>query len=387
MRLVPRSRGGPGDRYRIVIVAESFLPAINGVTNSVLRIVEQLTARGHECVVVAPGPGAVSVAGTPVIRVSSFDLPRYGDLRVGLPIARLTTLLRQLRPDVVHLAAPAVLGAAAARAARRLQLPAVAVYQTDLAGFARRHRLGFATGSIRRWITHVHQQADLTLAPSTAAAWTLRAQGVRDVARWARGVDLDGFHPAHRDGDLRRALAPDGEVIVGYVGRLAPEKQVGRLAEVARAPGVRTVVVGDGPDAASLRRALPTVTFVGARHGSELAAFFASLDVFVHTGLDETFCQSVQEALSSGVPVVAPASGGPLDLVRHGENGYLWHPDAAGSLPGAVTELVRSPALRQRMGRAARASVLDRPWSVLASELLDHYAGVVETRRAERRVA
>ena len=374
----------------MAIVAESFLPAVNGVTNSVVRIVEELTRAGHECVVIAPGPGDTRIDGTPIIRVRSFDLPRYGDLRVGLPTARMTALLRRLDPDVVHLAAPAMLGAAAAISARRLGIPSVAIYQTDLAGFASRHRLGVARGLIWRWVSWVHRQADVTLAPSTAAMWTLRRHGVPDVARWARGVDLGRFSPAHRDDGIRQALlhgvnppitsssAGTDPVVVGYVGRLAPEKQVHRLRPLLSLPGVRVVVVGDGPDRAALEKALPGAAFLGLLRGGELATIYASLDVFVHTGLDETFCQSVQEALASGVPVVAPSSGGPVDLVQHGRNGYLWNPAAPESLLGAVGDLAASRELRERLGVEARSSVLSRPWSALTSELVEHYREAIQ---------
>ncbi len=371
-----RRRTTPG-ALRVAIIAESFLPSVNGVTNSVLRIAEQLTARGHECVVIAPGPGSPTVEGTPVLRVRSFDLPRYGNLRVGLPTARLASMLRRLRPDVVHLAAPAVLGAAGALAARRLGLPSVAVYQTDLAGFARRQRLGLAHGPLWRWTSWVHSRADLTLAPSTAAVWALRSHGVADVALWARGVDLERFTPIRRSDARRRELLRDGEhTIVGFVGRLAPEKQVERLAALRAVPGARVVIVGDGPERGRLQRLLPDAAFLGLRHGDELGEIYASMDVFAHTGLDETFCQAVQEALASGVPVVAPASGGPLDLVRHGLNGYLWNPNEPASLAGAIDELARQPALRRRFGNAARSSVEQRPWSTLADELIDHYRAV-----------
>jgi phosphatidylinositol alpha 1,6-mannosyltransferase len=372
-------------RLTVAIVAESFLPAVNGVTNSVVRIAEELTRAGHRCIVIAPGPGVADLDGIQIIRVRSFDLPRYGDLRVGLPTARMAALLRKLHPDVVHLAAPAVLGAAAALAARRLGIPTVAIYQTDIAGFASRHRLGVARNSIWRWVSWVHRQADLTLAPSTAAMWTLRRHGVADVARWARGVDLARFSPAHRDDEIRRALlagvARHGDahepVVVGYVGRLAPEKQVHRLRPVLDLAGVRLVVVGDGPARTSLERSLRGSAFLGLCHGAELATIYASLDVFVHTGLDETFCQSVQEALASGVPVVAPSSGGPVDLVQHGHNGYLWNPAAPESLVGAVGDLAASPELRTRLGAAARSSVLARPWSALTAELVGHYRDVI----------
>jgi phosphatidylinositol alpha 1,6-mannosyltransferase len=365
---------------RVAIVAESFLPAVNGVTNSVLRVIEHLRSEGHEAMVIAPGPGGDRVDGTRVHRVRAVDLPRYDALRVGLPVVRLKAILREFRPDVVHLAAPSVLGAAAARAASDLQLPLVAVYQTDLAGFARRHGLGVAARPLWAWIRWIHQHADVTLAPSTASVWQLRAHGVTEVRRWARGVDLVRFHPEHRNPDLRSQLAPNGEVLVGYVGRLAKEKQVERLAPISRLPGVRLVVVGDGPERVALQRVMPAAHFAGFCCGQTLSQLHASFDVFVHPGLDETFCQAVQEALASGVPVVAPAAGGPIDLVTHGVNGFLWSPEQPEMLLGAVQHLVETPSLRAEMGVAARAGVIDRPWSAVMAELIDHYRHVIGIR-------
>ncbi|MEY2959594.1 MAG: hypothetical protein RLZZ01_2162, partial [Actinomycetota bacterium] len=166
----------------------------------------------------------------------------------------------------------------------------------------------------------------------------------------------------------------------GYVGRLAREKQVERLAPLCALDGVRVVIVGDGPEAAGLRRAMPDAHFVGFRSGDDLGRHVASLDVFVHTGLDETFCQSLQEAMASGVATVAPSSGGPLDLVRHRETGFLWSPEAPESLSGAVDHLVRDAPLRQAMGRAGRADAEQRPWSVVMDQLVDHYRSVALTR-------
>jgi phosphatidylinositol alpha 1,6-mannosyltransferase len=358
---------------RVAIVAESFLPEINGVTNSVLRVVEHLERSGHTALVIAPGVGPDRVEHTPVARVPAVALPLYRSLAVGLPSPRVEWLLRRFRPDVVHLAAPVVLGAAGAVAARRLGVPAVAVYQTDLAGFASRYHLGRAGRPIWSWLRWVHRQANLTLAPSTLAAWELRHHGIGPVARWGRGVDTERFHPDHRNKMLRRRLAPDGEVLVGYVGRLAAEKNVELLAHLRCIPGARLVVVGDGPARSRLERRLPDATFLGFQTGVALSQAVASLDVFVHTGAHETFCQAIQEALASGVPVVAPASGGPMDLVRHGVNGYLWPTASPTLVREAVCALVGDPGLREGLGTEARASVLGRSWEALGDELLGHY--------------
>ena len=371
---------------RVAIVAESFLPNVNGVTNSVLRLLEHLRSEGHRAIVIAPGPGDDYVDGiddVEVVRVRGFDLPRYPELRVGLPSLRIRTTLRDFRPDVVHLAAPAVLGATAARVAGRAGIPSVAVFQTDLAGFAKRHGLARVTDGIWNYLRWVHGQSALTLAPSSVSAWALRARGIENTDVWARGVDLDRFNPGHRSDELHRFLAPRGEVVVGFIGRLAKEKQLERLAPLLDLANVRVVIVGDGPERSDLQRKLPGARFVGFQSGAELSALAATFDVFVHTGVDETFCQALQEAMASGVSVVAPSAGGPLDFVQHRHNGLFWSPEVPETLVGAVDELARDPELRARLGAAARTEVEQRPWPVIMNELIGHYRTVIETSVSE----
>ena len=362
---------------RIAIVAESFLPAINGVTNSILRVIEHMTARGHEVTVIAPSPGVTAYGKARIIRVPSFGFPRYPELRIGHSRDFVREVLREIKPDVVHLGSPAVLGAASLRAAQELGIPSVAIYQTDLAGFATRYHLGIAGRSIWRYIANIHRRADLTLAPSTAAVWDLRERGVNNVVRWMRGVDLERFNPSFRDEELRKSLAPDGQLIIGFVGRLAREKQIERLKGLCRMPHIKVVIVGDGPMKAKLEKELKGAIFTGFKSGEELSKLYASFDVFVHTGQDETFCQAVQEALASGVPVVAPASGGPLDLVQHGHNGFLWTETSRYSLVGAVVELAKYPVKRERLAANARPSVEVRPWCGVMDELEGHYRSVI----------
>ncbi|MCO1655268.1 glycosyltransferase family 4 protein [Pseudonocardia humida] len=373
---------------RVAIVSESFLPVVNGVTNSVLRVIEHLTAGGHEVLVVAPGvDGPDSCAGARVVRIPAVDLPVVASMPIGVPSRRVLTELRAFAPDVVHLAAPFVVGHRGLAAARRLGIPTVAVYQTDVAGFASSYGLGLTARAAWRWTCRLHRQADRTLSPSSWATAQLRARGVPRVHQWGRGVDTRRFTPSRCDPALRAELSPGGELLVGYVGRLAPEKQVERLAAVHDVPGVRLVVVGDGPSAPRLRAALPGAAFLGFREGDELARIYASLDVFVHTGPSETFCQAVQEALASGLPVVAPDAGGPRDLVLPGRTGFLVPPRPEGAdaaavaaadaeLRGAVLALT-DPVLRARLAAAARPSVLRRTWSTVCDELVAHYCEVI----------
>ncbi|MET9394413.1 glycosyltransferase family 1 protein [Streptomyces sp. NPDC006624] len=382
---------------RVVIVTESFPPDVNGVAHCALQTARHLVDRGHAPVVVAPAPspelsaslkqggpptGSSADAGAPcpVVHVPSLPLPGYPQVRVALPSRRLAATIAEHRADVVHLASPFVLGVRGMAAAARLGVPAVAVYQTDLAGYARTY-MGAGEAAAWRRIRSVHGAADLTLAPSSAALHDLRAHGVPRVELWPRGVDTERFRPGRRDEALRRALAPDGELIVGYVGRLAPEKQVELLAGAAGLEGVRLVIVGDGPSRPALEQALPGALFLGRRTGDDLARVFASLDLFVHTGPFETFCQTVQEAMASGLPVVAPAAGGPLDLVAHGHTGLLVPPRDADAVREAVRALAAGPGLRAAFGAAGRAMVEGRTWAAVGDQLIGHYAKVLAGRR------
>jgi phosphatidylinositol alpha 1,6-mannosyltransferase len=358
---------------KVAIVAESFLPRVNGVTNSVCRILDHLAVRRHDALVIAPAPGPDSYAGYPVRLMPGFSLPFYRSFVVGLPSRQVEAELREFRPDVIHLASPMVLGASGAAAARRLDIPAVAVFQTDVAGFARRYGFRGTDPIIWSWLRHIHEQAVCTLAPSTPTLQELDRRGIPRLELWARGVDQARFHPRHRSAELRAKLAPAGEVLVGYVGRLAAEKRPHLLARLVGIPGARLVVVGDGPEERRLRGLLPDAAFTGFRTGQELSELVASLDVFVHTGADETFCQAVQEALASGVPAVAPAVGGPLDLVTPGSNGLLYQPDDGSGLRAAVTSLVADPELRARMSVRAHQSVSGRGWDVICDQLISHY--------------
>ncbi|MDX3855158.1 glycosyltransferase family 1 protein [Streptomyces sp. AK02-01A] len=368
---------------RVVIVTESFPPDVNGVAHCALQTARHLAARGHDPLVIAPAVAADAEtdAPCPVVRVPSLPLPGYPQVRVALPSRRVAATIAAHHADLVHLAGPFVLGVRGMTAAARLGVPAVAVYQTDLAGYARTY-VGAGEAAAWRRIRAVHTAADRTLAPSSAAVRDLAEHGIPRVRLWQRGVDTVRFRPELRDEALRRRLAPNGELIVGYVGRLAPEKHVELLSGVCELPGVRVVIVGDGPSETSLRGALPGAVFLGRTTGDELARVFASFDVFAHTGPYETFCQTVQEAMASGVPVVAPAAGGPLDLVGHGRTGLLVTPHDAEAVTEAVRELAFAPALRAAYGRVGRATVEGRTWAAVGDQLLGHYADVLGARTA-----
>ena len=361
---------------RVAIVTETFLPYINGVTNSVMRVAEHLRDNGHDAIIVAPSDDGVpeEYAGFPVTILPAVSFPLLQDLKLGFPPSFvLDRILADFAPDVVHAASPFLMGSAALVAAAHFSVPSVAVYQTDIPSYATRYGLSLLERAAWARVRDIHQLATLTLAPSTAACEQLREHEVPRVKMWGRGVDTERFAPCRRDEALHDQWAPNGEVVIGYMGRLAVEKQVSDLTVLADLPGAKLVLVGEGTRAKALRAQLPNAVFTGQLSGDDLARHTATMDVFVHPGELETFGQAIQEALASGVPVVATARGGPIDLVESGQRGFLYTPGDLDQMRDQVALLVADPALRRQYGLAARQFASTRTWPMICAELVDYY--------------
>ncbi|MBY6060846.1 glycosyltransferase [Microbacterium esteraromaticum] len=369
---------------RVAIVTESFLPHMNGVTGSVLQILTHLERNGYETQVLAPAAAGMpdAVHGAPVHALPSLPLPGYRDVRVATASGhRVENALRRFRPDVIHLASPFALGWHGALAADRLGIGAVAAYQTDISAYTQRYGVPLTTGAAVARIARLHRRATLNLAPSEESARQLQSWGVDRVRRWGRGVDAERFHPARRSIAMRAEWGAG--VAIGYVGRLAPEKQVEDLAVLQDIPGARLIIIGDGPSRGRLQALMPNALFLGHLSGEALAAAMASLDVFVHPGESETFGQTLQEAHASGVPVVATGRGGPLDLVRAGIDGWLYTPGDVNDLRSRVGALVADAGRRRAYGAAGHDAVQSRSWASVCDTLIGYFDEARSLRRID----
>jgi phosphatidylinositol alpha 1,6-mannosyltransferase len=368
-------------KLRIAVVAESFLPQINGVTNSVLRILDFFEKNGHEALIIAPesNGGPTEYAGFEILRVPALNVK--GLIPIGLPQQFAKARVLNFNPDIIHLASPAILGNYVARFAKKIEIPTLSVYQTDLAGFANHYGFQIANTTLNKFVGKVHSNSDRTLAPSTSACNYLNQLGVQDVELWRRGVDSVRFSPIKRDEELRKELLgnrPD-RTLIGYIGRLAHEKRLEDLISLDDQDDVQLVIVGDGPTRARLERKLPNAIFTGFKSGEDLARMYASLDIFIHTGQDETFCQSIQEALASGVPVIAPNSGGPIDLVENGKTGYLINTGNPKEIKRVVKLIQQSDTTELR--QVTRQSVVNRTWQSINQELISHYLELISMKK------
>lgn len=371
---------------RILVVAESFLPHMNGVTNSVLRVVDHFAASGDDLGIIAPKwPGADKHLRTScgrrvrVRRIASAPMPGYTEVRIATTsAATLRRRIDEFAPDVIHLASPMILGGRAVVAAQKAGVPTVAVYQTDIPGYTARYGMPFLENASWQLLRDVHNRATLNLAPSTATRDRMLEHGIERVHLWRRGVDTSLFSPSLRSAKLRARYAEPEEKLMVYVGRLAPEKQVADLRVLHDMPGVRLLIVGDGPERDALRRDMPRARFAGFRSGTDLAAHLASADLFVHPGELETFGQTIQEAMASGLPVIAPRRGGPVDLVTPSRTGWLYTPGMLDELRDRAADLLFDDAKREAFGTAALESVRKRTWPVLSEQLRGYYRRAIE---------
>ena len=333
-----------------------------------------------------PGQTAELVNGFPTLRVPSMPLAGYPGIRFSAgSVSAIRRIIRILAPEVVHAASPLMLGARAVTACRMLGVPSVAVYQTDIAAYALRYGLPWLSRTADQKIAKIHREATMTLAPSKASAAYLESLEVPRVFRWGRGVDATLFAPSRSTLAARERMgAGPGELLVGFVGRLAPEKQVEDLRGLQQIPGVRLAVIGDGPSRSHLEQTLHRAQFTGALHGLELAEHLASLDVFVHPGESETFGQTLQEAQASGVATVAVASGGALELVEDGVTGRRYSPGQLGQLRSIIEELAEDAAGRRDLAASGYRAVQGRSWQAVSEQLEQHYHRAVQFHRADQ---
>jgi glycosyltransferase involved in cell wall biosynthesis len=370
---------------RIALICETFLPDVNGVTTTLCRLLEYLQHQGHDVLLFAPHGAPSSYAGAEIVPLNGMPLPLYPEVKLTPPQPGLTARLQRFQPDLVHLVGPVVLGAIVPGIVRRLGLPLIASYHTDFGAYSQHYGFGFLKHGVNAWLRWIHNRCRINLCPSRFTMNVLRAAGFRRLRIWGRGVDIERFHPRYRSETWRAAVGVQpGERVVLYVGRVAAEKRVDLLPEAIRGlPNTRLVIVGDGPFRSELQRrcaGLP-VHFTGYLKGDDLATAYASADVFVFPSDTDTFGQVVQEAMASALPVVAARAGGALDLIHHGQNGYLFTPGVVSDLRSRLREVLVSDERRLAQGTVGRTIAEQRSWPRVMQELMGYYAQVLRPRR------
>lgn len=374
---------------RVAIFSEAFFPKVDGVSKSAYMTLRYLQATGREVLVFAPDIAPPQVGESRVVPLPSISFPYAPETRMAFPTPMIRRELDEFQPDVIHLFSPAWMGSFGMREGRRRGLPIVANYQTDLPGYAKDH-YGFTmlAEPINAFLRNLHNRCHVNLVASQTIINQLQDDGYRRLYSWKRGVDSIRFTPENRSAEMRERLLngrdPDSLLCV-YVGRVAPEKRINLLLEVAKTPDLALTIVGDGAARPELEQqfAKTDTHFTGYIYGDDLAKVYASADVFMFTGPNETFGQVVQEAMASGLPAVIINQGGILDLVQDGVNGF-WCDDNPQSFVKAALKL-KDENLRAEMGRKSRKLAEQTPWSAIMEQLELHYSQAVLLNNRYRR--
>jgi glycosyltransferase involved in cell wall biosynthesis len=352
---------------RVSVVTETYPPEINGVALTIARWADGLRRRGHVVQLVRARQGDQDMPESgdnlETLPLPGFRIPGYPQLQGGWP-ARRTVLARwrQTRPDLVHIVTEGPLGYSALRAARRLGIPVSTSFHTNFQHYSRHYHIGWLAAPIMAYLRHFHNQGAQTLVPTAELAEQLQTLGFQRTRVLARGVDTALFSPHRRDSSLRErwGVAPRSPAVL-YVGRLAAEKNLELAVAAFEAirqvrPDARLILVGDGPMTDRLRARHPGFVYCGMRQGQDLAAHYASADLFLFPSLTETFGNVVLEAMASGLAMVAFDYAAARAHVESGRGGLLAPFGDGEAFVAAATALVRDNAL-DTMGQAARRAV------------------------------
>ena len=360
---------------RLALVTETYPPEVNGVAMTVAHLVDGLRARGHQLQLVRPrqpgDEGGVAASATDAcheVLLRGMAIPRYPQLKMGLPAGRaLARRWKWQRPDLVHIATEGPLGWSALQAARQLGLPVTSDFRTNFHAYSQHYGIGWLQRPIMAYLRTFHNRAHCTMVPTEALRKALTDEGLRNVAVVARGVDTQQFTPARRSEALRASWGAGPQTrVVACVGRLAPEKNLDLLLRTydamrARQPDCRLLLVGDGPLRAALQARCPQAVFAGNRSGDDLAAHYASADVFVFASVTETFGNVTAEAMASGLPVLAFDYAAAGRLIQHRANGLVVPLHDNDRFVAQAQWLVQQTDRGAALGQAARQTALAHP--------------------------
>ncbi|MGE0429023.1 MAG: glycosyltransferase family 4 protein [Hydrogenophaga sp.] len=365
---------------RLSVVTETWPPEINGVSLTLSRLVRGLCARNHQVQLIRPRQTrvdqAVCLTGFEEMLMRGMPIPRYPELKLGLPGKRALVLAwTRRRPDLVHIATEGPLGWSALQAARHLRLPVTSDFRTNFHAYSHHYGVGWLRKPIVAYLRKFHNLTQLTMVPTQALRAELREIGFENVQVVARGVDTQLFNPERRSNALRASWGASGRsLVLLVVGRLAAEKNLDTALRAfetmsTRHADVKLVFVGDGPLRESLRQRCPQAVFAGMRPQDELATFYASADVFLFPSVTETFGNVTVEALASGLPVLAFNTAAAADWVQHDGNGWLVAPNDEAAFLSAAAHLAAQPARIAQAGSRARAQVAQLDWQQIARQV------------------
>ncbi|WP_446897012.1 glycosyltransferase family 4 protein [Clostridium sp. LBM24168] len=370
---------------KVAIFTDTFLPQINGVTNTLSKLAEYYEVNNIEYLIFAPGNDIEKNESYNIQRFFSIKFFPYPECRVAFPNTfRLNTLLSNFKPDIIQLMTEFNMGVAGLKYGKKHGIPTVSNYTTNFCQYLNSYNLNFLNYYMWTYLRWFHNQNDLTLCPSEEAKLYLKREGISNTDIFSRGVDSEKFKPELRSDDLRKKLGINDKLVFLYVGRVSPEKNLDILIDAYKEvyskykDKIALVITGEGPYMDKCKNCFPEDTiFTGFKKGRELAQIYASSDVFTFPSSSETFGNVVLEAMTSGIPVIGADAGGVKNIIEHGINGLKFRAGDVNELVNLMIELIDNEDLRNVLRINGRNTGLNRSWNKVFSGLMDIYNDIL----------
>ncbi len=378
---------------KVALFTDTFLPQINGVTKTLDKLTDYFNKNGVDYLVFAPdNPKDNNGFENNVQRMLSFSFFLYPECRISIPnYFKIKTELNDYKPDLIHIVTPFNLGLCGLKYANSHDIPLVASYHTNFNQYLNYYNLNFLEGPIWRFFRWFHSHCQCNFCPSKSTLEELRKNGINNLEIWGRGINAKDYSPDFKDNTLREEYGLEDKIILLYVGRLAPEKNLKLLIDSLKMVNhkyidkVELVITGSGPLEEELKEIAPSnVTFTGYLTGQDLARTYASADVFTFPSLTETYGNVVLEAMASGLPVVGILSGGVKENLLDGYNGLAISSNNLSEFSSNLEEIIINERLRKKLARNARQYALNQSWNSIFSRLVRNYREVINYKESKK---
>lgn len=365
---------------RIAVVTETWPPEVNGVAVTLAKLVQSLSHRNHDVQLIRPrqtkGDTPLRDSSLEEVLMRGMPIPRYPELKLGLPSKKTLVKTWTLRrPDVVHIATEGPLGWSALQAAKVLKLPVTSDFRTNFQSYSKHYGVGWLRKPIVAYLRKFHNATACTMVPTKELMRTLSENGFLNLKVVSRGVDTQLFNLQKRDLQLRASWGADEKTkVLISVGRMAPEKNLDKVLQSydalrSRGAPVKLVMVGDGPLREQFRQKYPDIIFPGMLVQSDLAAYYASADLFVFPSQTETFGNVTLEALASGIPVLAFDCAAARDWVQPNVNGWLVAENNPDGFVEKAVSLFQHPELLDQVTQSTRHQLVHLDWDQIAEQV------------------
>ena len=370
---------------KIAIFSDTYAPQVNGVARTFQRLESYLIEKKIEHRLFIPETKGEDLFANTVHRFTSIPFFLYPECRIALPnMLHIRKQLVEFQPDLIHIATPFNIGLSGLYYGKRLNIPMVGTYHTHFDQYLKYYDLEFFAKWTWKYLVWFHQPFLKNFVPSQDTKQELVKRGFSNLHIWSRGVDCLLFQPFYEKEMMKQKFSIDAPHVLTYVGRLAPEKDLHVLMEVARhlPPTIRGkihwLIVGDGPLKDELQKNKPeNMTFAGYLDGENLAEVYAGSSLLVFPSSTETFGNVVLESLASGTPVIGPDSGGVKEIIKDQVTGILCKPGQSSEFIESIIKLLNNEQLLTQMGGEARKFSLNQSWDSIFNQLISDYQATI----------